>query len=58
MILGLFVLGLYSIFIAILAIILEVKLDWTDKKELLLWYTMTDELTGRRQRKFVKLLKL
>jgi len=56
--LGLIVLMLYTVFAAVLAAILEVKLDWTTDKELLLWYTITDELTGRKERKFIKILKL
>jgi hypothetical protein len=56
--LGLFVLALYSVFFAVMAAVLEVKLDWTNDKELLLWYTITDNLTGKKERKFVKILKL
>lgn len=58
MTLGLIILGCYLLFIAVVAIALEVKLDWTEDKRLLLWYTVTDELTGRKERKFIKILKL
>lgn len=37
---------------------LEVKLDWTKDRELLLWYTETDMFTKVKERKFVKILKL
>jgi hypothetical protein len=56
--LGIMILFFYSFFVIIVAIALEVKLDWTKDKELILWYTETDGYTGRKERKFVKLLKL
>lgn len=40
-----------------LAIALNVKLDWTENKELLLWYDEYDGFTGGKERKFVKILK-
>jgi hypothetical protein len=55
---GLIIFGVYSLFTLIVMIALEVKLDWTKDKELLLWYTETDAYTGTRERKFVKLFKL
>jgi hypothetical protein len=58
MTLALFVIGLYSVFFTIMALILNVRLDWTKDKELILWYTITDEFTGRKERKFIKILKL
>jgi hypothetical protein len=56
--LALFVIGLYAVFIAIIAVIMNVKLDWTKDRELILWYTITDAFTGRKERKFIKILKL
>ena len=53
-----FVIGLYAVFFAIIAFIMNVKLDWTKDRELILWYTITDAFTGRKERKFIKILKL
>jgi len=54
----LFLILLYGSFFTAIAIALNVKFDWTEEKELILWYTITDEFTGSKERKFIKLLKL
>lgn len=47
---------LTCVFIMFTAI--EGKLDWTKDKELLLWYTEVNEEIGKRERKFITILKL
>lgn len=47
------------LFVAIVLVVaLEVKLDWTKDRELLLWYTETDMYSKAQERKFIKILKL
>ena len=56
--LGLILLVVYTLIALIFALAYEVKLDWTENKELLLWYTYKDLYTGVKERKFIKILKL
>lgn len=55
---GLILLIIFLFVAIVLVVALEVKLDWTKDKELLLWYTETDMYSKTRERKFIKILKL
>lgn len=47
---------------SVLAYLLDVKLDWTEDRELLLWYneypSQSWDGTPQTERKFIKILKL
>lgn len=47
---------------SVLAYLLDVKLDWTEDRELLLWYneypSQSWDGTSQTERKFIKILKL
>jgi hypothetical protein len=56
--LGFIVFGMFALFFLIIGYLVKASFDWTEEKELLIWWTDYDWITGRSERKYFRIFKL